>query len=102
LDVSGGTATISLAGTLGPHDLSTLKSTIEAAASRGATAIALQADDLESISEEGIRTLAFIKQKRGGSFEIALAGANDDVRTAIDESGFGDEITVAELAGTAS
>lgn len=102
LDVTDGVATISLSGTLGPHDLSTLKTTIDTAVARGATAIALQADDLESIGEEGIRTLAFIKQKRGGSFEIVLSGANDDVRTAIDESGFGDEITVAELAAAAS
>jgi anti-anti-sigma regulatory factor len=69
---------------------------------RGATSITLQANDLETISEEGIRTLALIKQKRGGGFEIALTGANDDVRSAIDDSGFGDEITVGELAASAS
>lgn len=97
LDVTGGVATIALAGTLGTHDLSTLKTTIDAAIAKGAKSLVLQAEDLESISEEGVRTLAFIKQKQGGEFEITLTGANDDVRETIDESGFGDEISVEEL-----
>lgn len=97
LDVTGGVATISLTGTLGTHDLSTLKTTVDTAVAKGAKSIVLQVEDLDSISEEGVRTLAFIKQKRGGNFEITLTGANDDVRATIDESGFGDEITVEEL-----
>ncbi|RIK84797.1 MAG: N-acyl-D-glucosamine 2-epimerase [Planctomycetota bacterium] len=97
LDVTGGVATIALAGTLGTHDLSTLKTTIDAAIAKGAKSLVLQAEDLESIAEEGVRTLAFIKQKQGGEFEITLTGANDDVRETIDESGFGDEISVEEL-----
>jgi anti-anti-sigma factor len=97
LDVTGGVATIALTGTLGTHDLSTLKTTIDTAVSKGAKSIVLQVEDLDSISEEGVRTLAFIKQKRGGNFEITLTGANDDVRATIDDSGFGDEITVEEL-----
>lgn len=97
LDVTGGVATIALAGTLGTHDLSTLKTTIDAAIAKGAKSLVLQAEDLESIAEEGVRTLAFIKQKQGGEFEITLTGANDDVRETIGESGFGDEISVEEL-----
>jgi anti-anti-sigma factor len=97
LDVTGGVATIALTGDLGTHDLSTLKTTIDQAIAKGAKSLVLQAEDLEAISEEGVRTLAFIKQKRGSNFEITLTGANDDVRTTIDESGFGDEINTEEL-----
>jgi anti-anti-sigma factor len=97
VDVTGGVATISLTGELGTHDLSTLKSTIDTAVAKGAKSIVLQAEDLEAISEEGVRTLAFIKQKRGSNFDITLTGANDDVRATIDDSGFGDEINVEEL-----
>lgn len=98
LETTDGVATIALAGVLGVHDLSTLKGRIDAAVAGGATSLVLQVEDLESICEEGIRTLVFAKQKRGSSFKITLEGANADVTAAIDESGFGDEISTRMLA----
>jgi hypothetical protein len=98
LDVTGGVATISLAGALTPDVLGELKDEIDAATRRGARALVLQAEDLTAISPEGLRLLAFTKQRLGEDFEITVAGANSDVREDITESGLADEITVAELA----
>jgi len=98
LEVNGRTATISLAGRLDPDALSTLKGQIDEATAKGATSIVFQADDLETISDEALRLLAFTKQKRGAGFEITVSGANDAVKESITESGFGDEIQLVELA----
>jgi anti-anti-sigma factor len=98
LEVTNNTATIALAGSLDADALSTLKDRIEYARSRGAKAIVFQAEDLDSISDEALRLLAFTKQKLGANFDIAVEGASADVKEMIEESGFGDEIEFAELA----
>jgi anti-anti-sigma factor len=94
----GGTATISLAGTFTADSVPALQEQVAAATKRKATAIIFDAEDLESISEEGLRALAFLKQKLGSSFDITLVGASDTVREAIAESGLTDEITLGDLA----
>jgi mannose/cellobiose epimerase-like protein (N-acyl-D-glucosamine 2-epimerase family)/anti-anti-sigma regulatory factor len=96
LDVTGGVANVALSGALEVADLAEFKKTLEVVAKKNATSLVIQAEDLTTICEEALRLLAMTKQKRGMNFEISVVGANDSVREAIDESGFGDEITLAE------
>jgi anti-anti-sigma factor len=98
LEITNNTATIALAGALDADALSTLKDRIDYARSRGAQAIVFDAEDLDSISDEALRMLAFTKQKLGADFDIAIEGASPEVTAMIEESGFGDEIEVVELA----
>lgn len=98
LEVSGGTATISLAGVLDDAATPFLTEQLEAATNRRAKAIVFDAEDLQSISPEALRALVFQKQKLGTNFEISVTNANKAVIEAIDDSGFCDEIQIAELA----
>jgi anti-anti-sigma factor len=98
LEVTGGVATVTLAGTLDPDNVATFRAQLDATAKKRAKSLVLQVEDLESLCEEAVRTLAFVKQKLGGDFEITVEGANDAVREVIEQSGFGDEINVAEAA----
>lgn len=99
LSVTKGVATLSLEGKLTPDDVCTLKAQLSAAVNKGAKSLVIDAGDLTAICDEALRTLAFFKQKQGANFEITMNGANEDVREAIEESGFGDEITTDALAG---
>jgi anti-anti-sigma factor len=98
LEVTGQTATISLCGTLDDAALPFLNEQIDAALAQQARSIVFQAEDLVSISSGALRDLVFRKQKLGADFEITLAGANESVIQSIDDSGFCDEIRIAELA----
>ncbi len=98
LEVRDGTATISLAGSLTAESLDCLRDQVTAAVGQGARAIVFEADYLEAVSEEGLRVLAFTKQKLGANFDVTLVGACDGVKTAIAESGIVDEIVLADLA----
>ncbi|WLD13088.1 AGE family epimerase/isomerase [Planctellipticum variicoloris] len=98
LGVDKGVATISLAGKLTAESLPMLRETVSSAVKQGARSIVFEAADLESISEEGMRVLAFTKQKLGATFDITVAGACDAVKEEMTESGFVDEIILADLA----
>ncbi len=98
LDVVGGTATISLAGDFSAASVPMLQEQVAAATRQKATSIILDVEDVESISEEGLRALAFMKQKLGSSFDVTVVGANVTVKEAIAESGLTDEISLADLA----
>jgi anti-anti-sigma factor len=98
-EVNAGTATISLCGVLDDAATPFLTEQLEAAGNRRAKAIVFDAEDLQSISPEALRALIFQKQKFGTNFDISIVNANKAVVEAIDESGFNDEIQIAELAG---
>jgi anti-anti-sigma factor len=98
LEVTGGVATITLCGELDDAAVPFLTEQIDAAISQHARSIVFQAEDLRTVSAGALRALAFRKQKLGAGFDITLAGAGEAVIQAIDESGFCDEIQIAELA----
>jgi mannose/cellobiose epimerase-like protein (N-acyl-D-glucosamine 2-epimerase family)/anti-anti-sigma regulatory factor len=97
LGVENGTATISLGGDMSAESLSILREQVAAAVKQGARELIFEASDLTSISEEGLRVLAFTKQKLGASFDITVVGACEDVKSAMTDSGFIDEIKVVDL-----
>jgi mannose/cellobiose epimerase-like protein (N-acyl-D-glucosamine 2-epimerase family) len=94
LEVTQGVATISLAGALTIESHSCLREQVGAAVEQGAHAIVFEASDLETVSDEGLRILAFTKQKLGGSFPWSVSGACEGVKGAIIASGIIDEITL--------
>jgi anti-anti-sigma regulatory factor len=65
LEVTGGTATITLCGVLDDSSVSLLTEQLDAAVNQQARSIVFQADDLSSISAGALRALVFRKQKLG-------------------------------------
>ena len=98
LSVEGGLATMALAGAMTPHDLKYLDEAMNEAFERGAKALEIDAADLAEICTEGLRYLAFRKQKAGADFRIAVRNASAAVARAIRESAFDEEIVLAESA----
>lgn len=96
LEVTDGIAKIALAGSLGPSGIKYLEEQIDAAKAQQVSGIVFDVHDLKQISSEGIRFLIFFKQKLGADFQITIAGAADEVKTAIERSEFSDEITLVE------
>ncbi|MBW4618814.1 MAG: AGE family epimerase/isomerase [Cyanosarcina radialis HA8281-LM2] len=94
VELTDGAAKICLSGSLEPSMLKYLKEELEKA--HGATSLTLLMQDLQSISPEALRYLAFFKQKAGGNFSISAVGASGQVKEAIDRSELSDEITLVD------
>ena len=94
LSVKGGIGQIALAGKMTPLDLKYLDEAVTGAVEKGATGLAIDASQLESICAEGLRYLVFRKQKAGQDFAISISGANEAVIAAIRASEFDEEIDI--------
>lgn len=98
LEVQGGAAKISLCGELTGDSIQVLRKQVDAALQRGAKSMVLDVEELSSVSNEGLRVLAFTKQKLGADFRITFAGATPAVKAAISDSGIMEEFTIADMA----
>jgi mannose/cellobiose epimerase-like protein (N-acyl-D-glucosamine 2-epimerase family)/anti-anti-sigma regulatory factor len=98
LEVQSGAATISLAGQLTADAIQELRKQVDAAVRRGAKSIVFDVEDLSSVSEEGLRVLAFTKQKLGPDIGIKFTGVTSAVKDAISDSGIMEEFAMADLA----
>lgn len=98
LEVQSGAATISLAGNLTANSIQELRQEVDMAIHRGAKSIVFDVEDLTAVDEEGLRVLAFTKQKLGANFPITIAGATASVKDAFSSSGILEECATADLA----
>lgn len=96
LEVSNGTAKIDLSGSLGPNSLKYLEEQVGAARDQEATAFVFDMHNLEYISSEAIRFLILVKQKLGADFGVTIAGAKGEVKAAIEQCEFSDEVILTE------
>ena len=90
LEVAGGAARISLAGSLTPQRLPVLREAVESALDSGCTRIVLEAADLVFLDAEGTRYLAYVKQQR--DFALAVVGANGQVEAELRDSELNQEL----------
>jgi len=84
LDTSGGTARISLSGTLGADDLGQLRDQIEAALAANCSTITIDATDLVYLDPQAVRYLALTKQHQ--DFALEIVGAQGQVEQEIQDS----------------
>lgn len=95
IGVDRGVAKITLNGSFGHRVTRIVEEQIDAALAQNANCLEFQASNLKDISSEGIRYLAFTKQRIGASRKISIVGPNESVRKAIQESEFNQEILLA-------
>ena len=91
LDVSGGIARITLAGSLSAQRLNVLREQLEAALDGGAQTVVLETDDLVYLDPEAVRYLALAKQHR--DFRLAVTGAHGQVAEELTASELNEELT---------
>lgn len=94
VNVVGGVAQIALEGDFDPSGIKYLEAAMEAAKEKNATSIEFDMIQLDHISSEGVRYMIFTKQKLGAKFEIVIEGAKGQVKEAIKNSEFGQEVTM--------
>jgi hypothetical protein len=90
LEITGGAARISLAGSLSPHRLPVLREQVEAALDAGCKRITLETGDLVYLDPEAIRYLAVVKQQR--DFALAVTGAAGQVAQELNDSELDQEL----------
>ncbi len=93
VEVVGGMAKIALQGALGPRGIRYLEEQVEAARARNVGGILFDMGKLDSISSEALRYIVFSKQTFGSSFKLSVAGAQADVKSAIEASELNDEVS---------
>jgi mannose/cellobiose epimerase-like protein (N-acyl-D-glucosamine 2-epimerase family)/anti-anti-sigma regulatory factor len=90
LDVSGGIARITLAGSLSAQRLGVLREQLEGALDGGARTVVLETDDLVYLDPEAVRYLAMAKQHR--DFRLAVTGAHGQVAEELVTSELNEEL----------
>jgi mannose/cellobiose epimerase-like protein (N-acyl-D-glucosamine 2-epimerase family) len=96
LEVSSGTAKINVSGVLSAQNLRYLQEVMEDAKNQNVSRLTLLASDLKSISPDAIRYLVMQKQKLGAGEEFTIVGAPAEVKQALVESEFAQEITLQD------
>ncbi|MCB9103722.1 MAG: AGE family epimerase/isomerase [Anaerolineales bacterium] len=91
---TNGTARISLIGNLEPKYLKDIEEQIETARAEQANSIVFEVQDLEDISTEALRYLAYTKSILPSDFQMSISGAQGTVKDAIEKSGLAEEITL--------
>ncbi len=94
LDLSGAEAKIALVGSLELSGLKQLEQQIKAATAQKAEKIIFDMSDLKNISNEALRFMVFSKQKLGKDFPIVISGANEQIKTLLEQSEFNEELII--------
>ena len=89
------TAKLVLGGSLEEDSLKYLQEQMDSVLGNQVQKLVLVVDDLDAISSEALRYLAFTKQKRGAGFSIEIVGATDKIKEAIEQSELSEEFAVA-------
>jgi anti-anti-sigma factor len=97
-----GTATVTLSGKLDAAAAGTLESQLQPIVTRRPGRVEILVGDLQYISSAGVRALAFTKEKLGMDADVYVVGAQRQVRSALEQAEFAEEISFAEPAGTAA
>jgi mannose/cellobiose epimerase-like protein (N-acyl-D-glucosamine 2-epimerase family) len=93
LDTAGGTARISLSGTLGAGELAVLREQVEAALTAGCDTISIDATDLVYLDPQAVRYLALTKQHQ--DFALDISGAKGQVAQQLQDSELNQELATA-------
>jgi mannose/cellobiose epimerase-like protein (N-acyl-D-glucosamine 2-epimerase family) len=93
LDIAGGTARLSLAGSLGAADLRVLSEQVEAALAARCQAITMDVTDLVYLDPEAVRYVAVTKQHQ--DFALRIIGAKGQVAQQLRDSELYQELALA-------
>ena len=93
LDTAGGTASISLSGSLTAEDLHKLRAQVEAAFTANCDTISIDVTDLVYLDPQAVRYLALTKQHR--DFALEIIGAKGQVAQQIQDSELFQELVIA-------
>ncbi|MBN3921862.1 AGE family epimerase/isomerase [Nostoc sp. NMS4] len=96
LEVSNGTAKISLTGLLDANGVVHFQEAIAKATAQPINRLVLLLQDLECITTAGLRSLIFAKQKLGSDVELYMVGAPENVKQFLMMSAFCDSVTVLD------
>jgi mannose/cellobiose epimerase-like protein (N-acyl-D-glucosamine 2-epimerase family) len=96
MEVSNGTARIYMSGALTAQNLRYLQEVVEDARGQNSERMTLLVGDLKQISSEALRYLIMQKQKMGSGEEMTVVNAQGDVKQAIEDSEFNEEITLVQ------
>jgi hypothetical protein len=94
LEVSQGSAKLALAGSLERGALKYFEEQMESVLASEVQKLILMAEELDSISGEALRYLAFAKQKQGAKFDITIAGAKKNIKEVIERSELSEEFAL--------
>jgi anti-anti-sigma regulatory factor len=86
MGLDGKVGVISLDGELSADDIHELELAIDTAFAAGATALRFDAANLTSIGAQPLRYLAFLIERRGSDFDLAVVNAKGTAAEAILES----------------
>jgi anti-anti-sigma regulatory factor len=96
MEVTDGNARIYMSGALTAHNLRYLQEVVEDARGQNAQRMTLLMGELKEISNESLRYLIIQKQKMGPDEEITVVGAQGEVKQAIEDSEFSEELTMVQ------
>lgn len=100
LEVTEGTAKISLTGLLDASAVQLLQEELEKATAQPIKRLVLLLQNLECVTSAGLRALIFTKQKLGTDVDIYVVGAQEHVKHFLQMSAFCEGITVLDQYGT--
>lgn len=100
LEVTEGTAKISLTGLLDASAVQLLQEELEKATAQPIKRLVLLLQNLECVTSAGLRALIFTKQKLGTDVDIYVVGAQEHVKHFLQMSAFCEGITVLDQYDT--
>ncbi|BAY50085.1 hypothetical protein SAMD00079811_77140 (plasmid) [Scytonema sp. HK-05] len=100
LEVTEGTAKISLSGLLDANAVKLFEEELEKATAQSINRLVLLLQDLKCISAAGLRYLIFTKQKLGSNIDIYVVGASEHVLDFLRKGAFCEGVTVLEQYDT--
>ena len=96
LSTKGDTAVITLDGDLDDANAGLFREKVVNAARKEISRLVLDMSKLERLSAAGLRGLAFCREKMSGEVDIVFVSPNEDVRAAIEGTGFQLSVTIAD------
>lgn len=100
LDVTEGTATISLNGLLNASGLQLFQQELKKATAEPIKRLVLLLNELKCISSDGLRALIFTKQKLDPDIKIYVVGASEQVKHFLKMSAFCEGVTLLDCYDT--
>jgi anti-anti-sigma factor len=100
--VDDGTATVTLTGKLDAEAAIILESRLAPVMLQNPDRVELLVHDLQYISSAGVRALVFAKGKLGMDASLEIVGAQQQVRTALEQAEFAEGITFVDEPSTTS
>lgn len=96
LEVTEGTAKISLSGLMDATAIPLFEQELKKATSQSVTRIVLMLENLKCISSAGLRALIFNKQKLGSDVAFYVVGAAENVKNYLQTSSFSEGVTILD------